>query len=263
MNAAMTDPQDTPPPRDVLAGEYVLGVLDADERRAAERRIDSDQAFAAAVQQWQQHLMPLADEIAPVAVPERVWLRIRATLGLKTPAPRAPAAAPGFWESVRTWRWLSAGGFATAAACLFALMIARAPLPPQLPTTAPPPVVAPPADTGIAMTSTLMREDGKPGYVALMDADKQRITLTPLGGSRDAERVPELWLIPADGKARSMGVFDDAQARAARIPDALMPLLSDGAVLAVTMEPPGGAPGGVATGPVVAKGGISTLPLAP
>jgi anti-sigma-K factor RskA len=58
-------------------------------------------------------------------------------------------------------------------------------------------------------------------------------------------------------------VFDDAQARAARIPDALMPLLSDGALLAVTMEPPGGAPGGVATGPIVAKGGISTLRLAP
>lgn len=263
MNASITDPQDTPPPRDVLAGEYVLGVLDADERRAAERRIDSDPAFAAAVLQWQQHLMPLADEIAPVAVPERVWVRIRATLGLEAPAPRAPAAAPGFWESVRTWRWLSAGGFATATVCLFALMVARTPLPSQLPPTTPPPVAAPPADTGIAMTSTLMREDGKPGYVALMDADKKRITLTPLGGSGDAGRVPELWLIPADGKARSMGVFDDAQARAARIPDALMPLLSDGAVLAVTMEPPGGAPGGVATGPVVAKGGISTLPLAP
>ncbi|WP_058361230.1 anti-sigma factor [Xanthomonas translucens] len=260
MNASLPDPQETPPPRDVLAGEYVLGVLDARERRAAEQRIDSDAAFAAAVTQWQQHLMPLADEIAPVAVPERVWVRIRASLGLDAPAPRAAAAAPGFWESIRTWRWLSAGGFATAAACMLTLMVARPSLPPQTPT---PPVATAPADSGIAMTSTLMQDDGKPGYVVLMDADKQRITLTPLAGSRDAARVPELWLIPADGKARSMGVFDDAQARATRIPDALMPLLSDGALLAVTMEPPGGAPGGVATGPIVAKGGISTLRLAP
>lgn len=260
MNASVPDPQETLPPRDVLAGEYVLGVLDATERRAAEQRIDADAEFAAAVTQWQQHLMPLADEIAPVAVPERVWVRIRASLGLDTPAPRAPTASPGFWESVRTWRWLSAGGFATAAACMLTLMVARQPLPPQTPT---PPVATAPADTGIAMTSTLMQDDGKPGYVVLMDADKKRITLTPLAGSRDSARVPELWLIPADGKARSMGVFDDAQARAARIPDALMPLLSDGALLAVTMEPPGGAPGGVATGPIVAKGGISTLRLAP
>lgn len=260
MNAAVPDPQETPPSRDVLAGEYVLGVLETHERRAAEQRIDSDGDFAASVAQWQQHLMPLADEIAPVAVPERVWVRIRASLGLDAPVPRAPTASPGFWESVRTWRWLSAGGFATAAACMLTLMVARQPLPPQTPT---PPAATVPTDTGVAMTSTLMREDGKPGYVVLMDADKKRITLTPLAGNRDATRVPELWLIPADGKARSMGVFDEAQARAARIPDALMPLLSDGAVLAVTMEPPGGAPGGVATGPVVAKGGISTLRLSP
>ncbi|MFC6841747.1 anti-sigma factor [Xanthomonas theicola] len=255
MNAPVPDPQDTPPPRDVLAGEYVLGVLDAPERRAAEQRVAADGAFATAVAQWEQHLMPLAEEIAPVAVPERVWVRIRATLGLKAPAPRAPAAAPGLWESVRAWRWLSAGGFATAAACLFALLVARTPPVPPVATT--------PADSGIAMTSTLMQDDGEPGYVVLMDADKRRITLTPLAGSRDAARVPELWLIPADGKARSMGVFDDAQAHAARIPDALMPLLSDGALLAVTLEPPGGAPSGVATGPIVAKGGINTLHLAP
>lgn len=263
MNASVPDPQETPPPRDVLAGEYVLGVLDAQERRAAEARIDSDREFAAAVLQWQQHLMPLADEIAPVAVPERVWVRIRASLGLDAPAPRPRPAAPGFWDSVRTWRWLSAGGFATATACLLALLLARAPVPP--PAAQPPPVATTttPKPSGIAMTSTLMQDDGKPGYVALMDADKRSITLTPLAGARDADRVPELWLIPADGKARSMGVFDEAKARVARIPDALMPMLSDGAVLAVTMEPPGGAPGGVATGPVVAKGGISTLQLAP
>jgi anti-sigma-K factor RskA len=256
MNDSMPDPQQTPPPRDVLAGEYVLGVLEVPERRAAEQRINADAEFAAAVTQWQRHLMPLADEIAPVAVPERVWVRIRATLGLDAPAPRASATAPGFWGSLRTWRWLSAGGFATAAACMFALMVPRAPV-------VAPPVATAPADSGIAMTSTLLQDDGKPGYVVLMDADKKRVTLTPLAGRHEAARVPELWLIPADGKARSMGVFDDAQARAARIPDALMPLLSAGALLAVTMEPPGGAPGGVATGPIVAKGGISTLRLTP
>ncbi|PPU93567.1 anti-sigma factor [Xanthomonas albilineans] len=263
MNTSVPDPQETLPPRDVLAGEYVLGVLDAHERRTAEQRIETDHVFATAVTQWQQHLMPLADEIAPVAVPERVWVRIRASLHLDAPASRTRAAAPSMWDNVRTWRWLSAGGFATAAACLFALILARAPLPPQRQTAQAAPTTPQRSASGIAMTSTLMQDNGKPGYVVLMDADKQRITLTPLAGGHDGGRVPELWLIPADGKARSMGVFDDVQARVARIPEKLMPLLRDGALLAVTMEPPGGAPGGVATGPVVAKGGISTLHLAP
>ncbi|WP_045736721.1 anti-sigma factor [Xanthomonas sp. MUS 060] len=263
MNTSLPDPQETLPPRDVLAGEYVLGVLDAQERRAAEQRIDSDHAFATAVAQWQQHLMPLADEIAPVAVPERVWVRISASLHLDAPAPRTRAATASVWDNVRTWRWLSAGGFATAAACLFALILARAPLPPQHQTASPVATTARTNASDIAMTSTLMQDNGKPGYVVLMDADKRRITMTPLAGAHASGRVPELWLIPADGKARSMGVFDDMQTRVAHIPEKLMPLLREGALLAVTMEPPGGAPHGVATGPVVAKGGISSLRLVP
>ncbi|MBV8782629.1 MAG: hypothetical protein JOZ67_00410, partial [Gammaproteobacteria bacterium] len=38
-----------PPDDDVLAGELVVGVLDASERRAARARIESDPAFAARV----------------------------------------------------------------------------------------------------------------------------------------------------------------------------------------------------------------------
>ncbi|WP_201455018.1 anti-sigma factor, partial [Xanthomonas phaseoli] len=127
----------------------------------------------------------------------------------------------------------------------------------------PPPATNPPAATGIAMTSTLATEDGRPGYVALMDADKHTITVTPLDRTATADKVPELWLITPDGKAHSMGTFDDQRARRAQIPDQLMPMLSNEAILAVTLEPPGGAPGGVATGTVVAKGGISTLAMAP
>lgn len=113
------------------------------------------------------------------------------------------------------------------------------------------------------MTSTLATADGRPGYVALMDADKRTITVTPLDRTATADKVPELWLITPDGKAHSMGTFDDQRARRTQIPDQLMPMLGNEAILAVTLEPPGGAPGGVATGTVVAKGGISTLAMAP
>ena len=49
----------------------------------------------------------------------------------------------------------------------------------------------------------------------------------------------------------------------AQIPDDYLALLSAEAILAITMEPPGGAPGGVATGSVVAKGGIQLLAMSP
>ncbi|APO97026.1 anti-sigma factor [Xanthomonas vesicatoria] len=273
-------PIDQEPPRDVLAGEYVLGLLSAEERLAAEQRIATDAQFAQAVVQWQDLLAPLLEDIAAVTPPDQVWAQVRKTLGFDTPlravTPAAPAAttskpAAPLWNNVRVWRWASAGGLATAAVCVLALLNLRtppAPVPPigntqvvQNPVT--PPAATTPPETGIAMTSTLATEDGRPGYVALMDADKHTITVTPLDRTATADKVPELWLITPDGKAHSMGTFDDQRARRAQIPDQLMPMLSNEAILAVTLEPPGGAPGGVATGTVVAKGGISTLAMAP
>ncbi|PPU16858.1 hypothetical protein XarbCFBP7610_20550 [Xanthomonas arboricola] len=275
-------PIDQEPPREVMAGEYVLGLLSADQRLAAEQRVATDGQFAQAVTQWQEHLAPLLDEIAAVTPPGQVWARIRQTLGFDTPlhaVASAPSATPpsgtpkpAVWNSVRFWRWASAAGLATAAVCVLALLNLRTPpaavQPPpgtgtvvQTPVTPPATTTAP--ATGIAMTSTLATEDGRPGYVALMDADKHTITVTPLDRTATADKVPELWLITPDGKAHSMGTFDDQRARRAQIPDQLMPMLSNEAILAVTLEPPGGAPGGIATGTVVAKGGISTLAMAP
>ena len=275
-------PIDQEPPRDVLAGEYVLGLLSADERLAAEQRIATDSQFAQAVSQWQAHLAPLLEEIAAVRPPDQLWARVHQTLGLDMPLRAAPLAAHAtdattnaqaapLWNSVRFWRWVSTAGLATAAVCVLALSNVRMPPAPVQPPVAGPVVqtpVAPPAATtppatGIAMTSTLATEDGRPGYVALMDADKHTIMVTPLNRTATADKVPELWLITPDGKAHSMGTFDDQRARRAQIPDQLMPMLSNEAILAVTLEPPGGAPGGVATGTVVAKGGISTLAMAP
>ncbi|TIT10673.1 MAG: anti-sigma factor, partial [Mesorhizobium sp.] len=45
---------------DLFAAEYVLGVLDADEREIASRRIDADDAFARLVDAWEAHLSPMA-----------------------------------------------------------------------------------------------------------------------------------------------------------------------------------------------------------
>ncbi|TIW66389.1 MAG: anti-sigma factor, partial [Mesorhizobium sp.] len=41
---------------DLFAAEYVLGVLAADERQIASRRIEADAAFARLVDRWEVHL---------------------------------------------------------------------------------------------------------------------------------------------------------------------------------------------------------------
>ena len=54
---------------EALAGEYVLGTLDADERRAAEARLAADPSFRTAVAGWERRLQPLADTARDVPVP--------------------------------------------------------------------------------------------------------------------------------------------------------------------------------------------------
>jgi len=62
--------------RDLLAAEYVLGVLSAAERRQAERRLEADLAFQREVAFWEERLGGLADSISPVTPPLDGWSRI-------------------------------------------------------------------------------------------------------------------------------------------------------------------------------------------
>lgn len=279
MNTSTDTLEQDPPERDVLAGEYVLGVLDGSGRRHAQQLAQTSDEFGRQVEFWEERLAALAAEIDPVPVPDYVWARIASALGL-APAVRAPAdatqsAEPGarsFWENLAFWRLLTAGGFAAAAVCLFALLnVVREPTmtpppavvdaPPALPSDAAPEDAYPAART--EMAATLAGDDGQPGYVATMDAATGRITVTPLRAAEEDGLVPELWLIPTDGVARSLGVFDENATHSSRIPEEFVPLLGTDALLAMTLEPPGGAPEGVATGPIVAKGGIQLLAMAP
>ena len=54
----------TPPERDALAGEYVLGLLEGADLVAFARRLDSDRALAASVERWRAHLHPIDAVVA-------------------------------------------------------------------------------------------------------------------------------------------------------------------------------------------------------
>ena len=62
----------------ILAGEYVLGALDAAEMRAVRGRARTDAALAAAIAAWERRLAPLAGVVAPQAPPPALWDRLDA-----------------------------------------------------------------------------------------------------------------------------------------------------------------------------------------
>ncbi|MGH8326572.1 MAG: anti-sigma factor [Steroidobacteraceae bacterium] len=231
-----------PPSDEVLAGEFVLGVLDAEQRRTLQSRIATDPAFARQVAEWERRLGPLAASVEPVEAPPDLWERVRLRLGWAPPPPRT-----GLWQSVGLWRAIAA---LAVAAAIAAVLIGR------IPQHAPPRQTAalrPAAQPVI----TLARDSGAPGWLASIDAANGTLLLVPVPAPPDARgRVPELWLIPHGKAPRPLGLLSSNRSRGIAVPADLRPALKSGALLAVSLEPPGGAPHGVPTGPIIAKGVI-------
>jgi anti-sigma-K factor RskA len=221
------------PDEELLAAEYALGVLSSAERAAAEQRFARDQGFARLVAEWEQRLAPWAAEIADVAPPPQVWDRIVGALPSQT-------QNPGLWQSLAFWRGLSLAAGALAAACLAALIYLGT-------LTQPQPLVA------------TIEGDGHRHFVATIDTRRGTVAVVPAAFNADATRVPELWLIPADGKPRPVGLLRADQTVTLTLPAELAALAKGDAVLAVSLEPPGGSTTGLPTGPVIATGKLTSL----
>ncbi len=233
---------------DVLAAELVLGVLNAEARRSAQVRSETDRAFAAHVAGWERRFAPWLGEIEPVAAPAQLWSQIGQRLGWQ-PEP----ASRGLWQSVALWR----------AATLLATLAALAIWLTRPPTLAPQPPLAAVQGGGVEPVAqpvtTLARDDGTPGWLASVDRLHATVLMVPVPSAPDAQgRVPELWIIPAGKAPRSLGVLSIDKSQAVAVPQDSRPALIPGSVLAITLEPPGGAPGGAPTGPIIAKGAIRT-----
>lgn len=81
-------------PDELLAAEYAIGLLDRDQRRAAEDRLTRDPEWARVVARWQRQLSQMDAAFAPVPAPD-LLPRIEARLF------GAPPAAHGWWRITR------------------------------------------------------------------------------------------------------------------------------------------------------------------
>jgi anti-sigma-K factor RskA len=223
----------------LTAAEYVLGVLGASERRRVEQRIGRDQVFAREVAFWEKRLGGLAEGIPAVAPPANAWARIEAALDQA----ERPAERVGLWQSLRFWRGLSLVTSALAATCLAALIYVGAISPPRAP-----------------LVAQLSVEGGKTGFVAAVNSGGGTLTIVPAALlSAEEQKAMELWLIPPGDKPHSLGLIDPNRPVTIKVPQDLLARVNKEAVLAVSLEPPGGSPTGQPTGPVIANGKLAQL----
>jgi anti-sigma-K factor RskA len=233
-----------PPSDDVLAGEYVLGVLDAVQRRQVQARLETDREFARRVEAWEVRFAPLLANIEPVEVRPAVWTAICQRLGwTERERPRS-----GFWESLGFWR---AATVVSAVVAIVALAITVE----RSSTVTPPPV----AQVEPAKPVTALRhDDGTPGWLASVDTARGMVLMVPVPSVADAQgRVPELWLIPAGKAPISLGAVSITQSHTITVPQAARAALVAGSTLAITLEPPTGIPHAAPSSAVIAKGTIA------
>src|SRR5262245_47186226 len=143
--------------QELLAAEYVLGTLDAEERAQAQALIGINPAFAAVVRYWERRLGELHLMVETVEPSDEVWQRIKSRIAVPEVAAEIapPAAAPveqpqpavepssvappgnvvEFARRVRRWQGISAvAGALAATLALFIVTLELAPdrLPAQL-----------------------------------------------------------------------------------------------------------------------------------
>jgi anti-sigma-K factor RskA len=245
----MTDPRTLTPDDAQLAAEYALGLLDDAEQAQAAARAQSDAMFAAEVARWRGRLAPMLGDITPVAPPQASWDAIdRATVGSSA----ANDNVAELKRSVRVWRAFSGGASAIAAALALVLLL-------QPPVSqAPAPIPAPRAQVA-PMVASLASDKGEPMLMATWDPVSERLIIAAANDMpAPAGRSHEVWLIPAGGSPMKVGMLPGSARMHMQVPDDIADQLRRGATLAVSVEPAGGSPTGLPTGPVIASGALET-----
>lgn len=109
--------------RDALAGEYVLGTLDARMAATIAAALGADHGLRRAVEAWEDRLTPLASLATQEAPPPELWDRIEAGL----PKLAAPALRKAAW-AWDIWRvWAVGASLAAVALAGFAMVQATRP----------------------------------------------------------------------------------------------------------------------------------------
>lgn len=217
---------------DALAGEYVLGLLEPEQKREVELALPKNDALRRSIAFWENRLQPLS-AVAPAAEPPPdTWEKIAGRLLLQAQR----RSMPPWWNDAAPWRWATAGFAAIAAALLI--------------------FVALPFRVSTYEAVLEAPKSAIPGFIAA--GGSHRLIVREVAGiAPPPNRVFEVWAIfPHMQHPQALGVVPaDGVLRLTALPTVAF----WGATLAVSIEPVGGSPTGQPTGPVVYSGTVQTM----
>jgi anti-sigma-K factor RskA len=234
--------------QDRLAAEYVLGTLRGRARARFRRWMRDDAQLRIVVAGWEARLAPMAEAVAPVSPPRRVWSAISERIA------GTPAVRDGLWNSLGFWRGLGLAASGATAALFTALVLFA----PDAPLPAPAPqIVRVPASELPAAYVAVLSDPGtrKPVLMVAAARHSDQLTVKRLDeGIVVADRSLELWALPPGGAPRSLGLVAAQARHTLKLQATADRTLGDIPALAISLEPAGGSPTGAPTGPVLYTG---------
>jgi anti-sigma-K factor RskA len=226
--------------RDLLSGKYVLGVLKGTARTRFERLARSRPDYEEMIVWWQNRLHLIADTVPAVKPRKHVWLNIESRL-----------FNAGYSTAIKWWRNLAL----TTSLLSLALSVFIAT---ELLKTPETPVA--PRPTSIAMLADSKAEKGWILALSRSSEGRAEIRASSLAAQEKMENQSfELWLLPADQSPPvSLGILpQEGSAMLAVQEDIVDDLLTGG--LAVSLEPLGGSPSSLPTGPILYQGKLAHI----
>jgi anti-sigma-K factor RskA len=254
----------------VQAWEFRLGVLNQMVGSVEPRPIVWEN-IRRAIGHGSEQQAPLVLPDAPAPPPPEVPVAAN-DAGEFASLPPIPAASDSNVVRLegRARRWRNIASIASAlAAALLVMLTMQVYQPDLLPAAIRPKpriqtveVKTPPPPAGAQYVALLQGDSNSPAFILTVDAASRNFTVRKVGAQPAPGKSYELWIVSDKlQRPRSLGVIGGGDFTARPVLSGYDPTVVNQATYAVTVEPEGGSPTGVATGPIVYTGKlIETVP---
>ncbi len=222
-------------------------------------------AAAPATEEEDETIAVLASSLLPPEPPHGEAPSPAEASAPSTPKSERSAEVVYLTRQARRWRGFTVAMSAIAA--LLAVYIAVGQLAPELvPAGRLSRSAAVPPAPGSRLVAVLQQEPTAPAFLLTVDPQHRTMTVRKMTASADTGRSYELWLIAGNSsKPRSLGLVGADEFTTRPLPADFDVAAMRGARYAVSLEPAGGSPSGVPTGPILFTGNMveSVPPPAP
>ncbi|HUG98139.1 MAG TPA: anti-sigma factor [Gammaproteobacteria bacterium] len=240
---------DDPQLVELLAQRYVLGTQRGAARRRFASLIHQRSDVRQAVNDWEQRLMPLVWDLEPVMPSDLLWQRISRELGIDAAAARRlPRSGPGLWPAI-------AATFALLAVVMAGGWWRAEQKPPETVTETI--IERVPEQVAVAL---LASDEGEPLWLTRIAPASGELAVRVVGNvTAQPANDYELWALTDAGVPVSLGLLPQSGSRTLALGSAATAALERSSTLAVSLEPTGGSPEAVPTGPVLYTAALMAL----